>query len=70
MYKARFQRFQYLDVSFTEEDYALWKKSNPHSIHTHENYSKELCDFMSEDDDCWSTMELDLICIISGSDRE
>jgi hypothetical protein len=70
MYSSRFQRVQYLDVSFTEEDYAMWKKSNPHSVHTHENYSKELCEFLSGDDSSWVTMERDLICIISAADRE
>lgn len=70
MYSAIVQRVQRLEISFTEEDFSQWKKDNPHSIHTHENFTKDLAEVSADIPEVWSTYEQDIICIIYNSGRE
>lgn len=68
MYNAVVHKIQRLEMSFSDEDYEDWKKQNPHSKHTHENYVIDTA-VNADDESFWQTVELDLICIVYSKDN-
>ena len=70
MYVSRVHRIQETDISFTDADYDDWKSANPTVKHSHENYIESLMEMILEEDSCWATSSVEIVCIVYSRDDQ
>lgn len=63
MYSSIVHRIQRLELSFSEEDYEDWKRTNPDELHTHENYVMFTAKH-AEDESFWHAVDYNIICLL------
>jgi len=70
MHVGRVHRLQATELSFSDDEFDIWKKANPTEPHTHERYVEMGTAIIADIDSMWDTYDLYTVGIFFSRDEE